>query len=382
LCLPAIVHRVFHRVLVPVLVPVLVALTPVAGFAQTPAATALPGPPSWLRPGVVLTYRAGQGSSSADGTSASGAGLNQIAVLHVDQQHVLAIAEVFATSPDTSGLTSLVAATVRIPAAESEYWMHPSILAVFARAKDQAVGVRRRKYTIGAVTYDALTLSRTTVRKDSDKTVTALSDVTYDLRSGLMIASELNSVTRLKTYEIESTLGYSLLAGVRVRKLPWTGAQGTTWNPPFRTLEVGTRTVVSSPGIGDMVGSTTFVVSVAQSGSDYVVYEFKEKSLRAGAGDSTTSSAGGPATLDLFWMPPDVLSGLRTGQQIDLDPTTKRRVYVASARADSVTITIEDSAQRIDVTYNATTGISMNTVIAKQSSVATTTTEMTVVGRS
>ena len=363
------------------------AISGVASATGTPAvATTSAGPPKWLRPGVVLSYSAGQSSSNSDGTSASGGGFNQITVLHVNQREVVAVAETFGTLPGVSSAASLLSEAVQLPATDGEYWKYPRVLAEYAAAKVPAVDVIRRKYTIGSVTYDALTLSSKTVRKEGEAIVTSQSVYTYDLTSGLLLAVSFDSVTMLKSLELQRSRGLTQLAGVRRRVLPWSGVaglntagSGADWKPPFRTLELVSRTVVSSPGLGDLNASASHVVSVRQQGPDYVLYSIKGKAQPGPEGGSTASAAGGQATLDLFWMPPRVLSGLRQGQQIDADPVTKRRVYVEAASRDAVTIVLDGGGQRIDVTYNPTTGIAMRTVLKQQNAVNTTTTEFTVV---
>ncbi len=169
-------------------------------------------------------------------------------------------------------------------------------------------------------------------------------------------------------------LGQVTLAGQRQLSLPWRDGRAPGWLASAHHLHfTGTFqteiTGASAPGIAAHAD-----ISLQDHFGRWSAY-----SLSGGVQGTIPTPVlrltGGDQIFDGLWLAPEALAELQDGQTLDTDPITGATISVAR---DSRTVTLTETGQRYQdsLTYSATDGRLIESVMQEQIGVATNLTQL------
>lgn len=344
-----------------------------AGSGGEDAAGDPNGPPTWVEPGMRLTFYAGAASvaqsrfawvedpngpwldpatgkryrrTDAPGgggaPSASGEGVVQFDVLAVDQDTVTVAQSMFARDFSSgkwlpmSTLGDVVTGGVLDGA-----WANPALLADLAAAPPDGLQVLFGPYPLGEKTYDAVSFVSSGTG--------AYQSYTYDTATGLLLAAttRTDGATSPISTQGESApkgntqLTATFFAGARQRAVPGMGGVNPSWVAGTDQIAFrGDYTFVNpvDPASANLTFPMSLTISLQHDGSEYLRYRSAAVVDMPGGQQSEAAGVTGPT--GPHWYDPAALEGLSAGQLLDTDPLTGERTVVAASDADSVSISV------------------------------------------
>lgn len=216
--------------------------------------------------------------------------------------------------------------------------------------------VLKGPYEVDGVTYDAISFA--------DTTPGAYSSFTYDLKTGLLIAATSNTTgppssggTRGNAY-----LTVSQLKGMRQRNLPGLNGKNPTWVDRTTKLQYTGKYNFTNP-MDPLSASYTFgldnTVTLTKGGKNWTpfsnVITVQAQGLQPIKGSGITTSSG------FYWVDPAALKNLKKNQQLDKDPVTGGVVTVQFVGTQSGTkvVTVVETIPGVitSATYDQTSGV-------------------------
>lgn len=316
---------------------------------------------------------------------AAAAGYTLVRVGYLDAQVAQLDQRLYLWDPGT-GIATYASALGLVSHAgcASDYWVHPDALRALPETLGGAVQVVRMPYTIGARTFDAVRIQTTTAKGHTVHV--------YDLASGLMLFHgartvggpvEVRPQDERQTFGEGSTQLVSLwIADARDVAIPWAGATPPAW--------VATVQRLAYQGTATMYTLTTAPVQLA------VAHEVTID--RRGAGwphgwthttqatlpglpptEGWSVGASGTASVGGWWIAPQALAALRSGQSIDAVAELGTTTSVTAADGRTVTLSEVGPAHRIDATYDAASGVLVHVTVVQSGALAQTVLEMALV---
>jgi hypothetical protein len=364
-------------------------------------------PPSWVKPGVRVTWY--MGSSSRQGAyvrpnpdgklkndrgdradlveagSSAGHGYTELTVLAMERGKVVCEARTYLL-PDgnPSGPATLVAATSSIGPAScfGEYWVNPDVLRKLVVSPPEGLNVGALKHTVDGEARDAAMIL---VKSDSGS-----SSWTYDLVSGVLLqASTRGSWKRgdggtMKdgtNISGEGTTGtVTMFRDYTQLDLPWLGMKKPDWVATQRRLEYDGGYTMVVPGAPEMPPLPLAQrLELVEHGADWATYKRRmvngPRSLLDGGGTGAGGIpvtpaeepfATGVGTVTPLWIPPAGLARLRVGQSLAKNRITEVEYTVVHNGPDGRGIEIcairaQNRLHVIDYVYDRRSGLAVHT---------------------
>jgi len=361
----------------------------IGGFQELQTAPA----PNWLRPGMRLSYYSAlanvpgtdeywqrdpngnwvdpqtgehyKKATPGQETAGAGNGYTQVTVVAMDQQQVVLEVRAYGY-PKYTGPLALISASsvVTIPGFGQDWWANPAVL---QRARNGTFGgltVLRMNHSMGGNTYPVLRIQFESTSLSNEFTGIGGELRTGSLKSRNVLAYDLNSgallfgATAAPTVKAVTYTECTLKSSRRV-SVPWAGQPAPAWLNQVRVLNYQGALQVPY-GARPVSAPISASFTVLQRGRDWAQFLFK--SALAGPIPSIPQTVQanlvtGSAQFGGLWVPPNGLQALRTGQILDQDPVTGFTVSVDRVDGDTVSISETNSIQRIDFTYQRSSGL-------------------------
>jgi hypothetical protein len=321
-----------------------------------PQASRMPAP-SWIRPGLRLTYYSGAASLAGSSTffwrdekggwvgqnpedkgkryqrggqsGMGGHGYTQVDVVALEKGMAALQVVSWGMTPGSAALAPLGATALAAPAgAPGGWWVHPNALRNLKKAGLRGVTVTRFKKNFQGRPVPVL---RIEYGKGRSRVV-----YSYDQASGVLLFTSSQAVSGEQAYTWageRTAVSQSGYRGARVVNIPWAGGGAPAWLARFSNMSGNGRNTVSQPGVGAMPFPLQFNMRVINRGPRWVMFDLNTQVQSGAAGMPSQNSQAilmsGAAQMGGIWIPPGPLNSLRTGQVIDQDPFTKVRVRVA-----------------------------------------------------
>lgn len=327
--------------------------------------------PRWLRPATRVTYSlvtATFGLTRED-TSSSGAGLLQYDVISQNRRNVAFLAT-FINTQIQGTLPVQLAHQVSIPGT-GDFWISPTVLDNAEAVASDSFLVTRMPMTVEGEQYDVVRMqSNTATNQGSGEEVWA-----FDVESGLLVFYRQALYGRDGSQTSGTT---ATLLGQRQIRLPWRNGtlpdwvkRGVNWQfAGSHVLDVG----VGNPVPLSMVSSTR----VTSVGALWSVHA-QSKSLQ-GQIPSTSETLNGPMQIfGAYWLPPEALDVLETGDILDQDPISDIEVSVAQANRQQIVMQATGPGHITQLYYNATTGQLIGIYSEEHTPTSTLTTSLEIV---
>ncbi len=344
--------------------------------------SAAQGPaPSWVKPGLRLTYYMavasvrGQGKdwkpdkdgglvdaqgnhwSGTDKLAVGGRGYIQHDVVGIDSSHVALQQSDYMLNLQEP-LTLLGSAGVLAPAGTGgELWVNPSVLKQLPHGMRAGFQIYRAPYHLGNAARDA-----EWIHQESSSGTTLF---IYDRSTGVLLhyasAGKPTPGPIRAPDEFENTsnvmMYQSTLADQRMLKLPWAGDDVSGWIAHAGTLHYQGVAMTSSPGFPNSAvrQNITDTITMQSHSGQWAVFA---ANLSAGrAGSSQTQLVEGNAQIGALWIAPQSLSHLQAGQEIDRDPVTSVVTRVGRpGRSEETVISTVGPTFQMDFHYDTAHG--------------------------
>jgi hypothetical protein len=352
------------------------------------------GPPSWVRPGLRLSFYGGSASIAessfqwvedpagdwqdpstgkryrrTDETgepngAGGGDGITQVDILAVDPATVVSSTATYPIDriSSTFGLSSLISGIDRADELAGVYVDPGSLGQVRSQDLGNGFQILRGPYSFAGATYDAVSLV------DTDPA--NYSSWTYDTATGILVASTTRTRGQQSPLaapgelppEGNTTLVVSRFLGSRQRDVP--GLQGTdpAWTDASPELAYsGTYTLSDPVATGGLTFTHPMTFTVDVGRSDTVWKPFTATGVVDVDGvpqSQQTTGVAGPS--GLYWVDPSALVSLVTGEVVDRDPVTGAVTSVSSidGGSDGTTVTIRSQMPGVgfELRYDESSG--------------------------
>ncbi len=300
--------------------------------------------PDWLRPGTRVTYRVLSASTAEteEDKSASGSGLMQYDLVHLDETTAVSSVKFWIESADGSAYApSFVMAGLGIPGA-GDYWVNPQALKNAEKAANDTMSVGRTTATIEGKAYQA---ARFQYQADNAEYVWM-----FEESSGLLI---FYRQAIGKADDTQRQLSTMSLVGRRQIRLPWREGTKPAWvRTGSRMNYMGTYTVRVGNGPATALAYTASM-RAKQVGDGWALYQVTTK--LAGQTDTAPERVTGALQLtDALWLPAQALKSLTSigAGVVDKDPATGVEIRVVRARSGGVTLRESGALHRTELTYD------------------------------
>lgn len=326
--------------------------------------------PPWVKEGVRIVYYCASGrmpgpaSFYRDETgdwvdkngirytqegATGGNGLSQLDVLAVDGSNAVVSFRNWSYAGGTGPLYPIGTNGQVFQPGESEWWINPAVLRELPTTPLGELKIVRGPYKIlrtGKV-FDNTVVIR------SEKPDSRIQHV-YDAETGMLL--HMDSSVR----ERDGSQGVGRIDFVALRsvRLPSLGTAPPDWFGRFSGLAYqGTRTV-EAPNIPVSTMPTASRATVLRKGGTWALLKIDASTqLPGGLTDSNqVQIVSGANQVGAFWIHPDVLRQLRTGQVLDQDETTGTRVAVGPVGNGMVVINETGQAHNYNFGYDLATG--------------------------
>ncbi len=331
------------------------------------------GVPSWVKPGLRITWYQGAASvaqssyswvedpngayvdaktgthyrrtdESGEGQGAGGGdGISQLDILGVQGSSITYQNILYGLDHATQTWTlgSSQSGTTSQPPTGA--WVDPATLAQLSQTAAGGILVLTGPYPVNGTTFNSVSV----VNSDP----TAYSSTTYDLATGLLLAATTSTAGAAQTVAApgqnapqgNTELTVTRLVGTRQMTLPGLGGSNPAWTTNGETLAYsGTWSFANpvDPSTAAMSAQATMSVQVAPvSGTGWANFSSKIDVQSSVAAGSSATGVTGPT--GLYWIDPAALAGLQTGATLDTDPVTGQVEAVKSADGSSVVIDSE-----------------------------------------
>lgn len=371
------------------------------------------GPPSWVKPGVRLTFYAASanipgvdsqivedengnliGSSGkkyreieVGGTA--GQGYVEVHVGYVDRQTAALDIRAYGKDIATGAIIILSTALGHIGPAHTggEYWIHPQLLLGIQQRLTPGQKILRMPYHLDGRTYKALRIQTTTGN--------GFAYHTYDLDTGVLLSAGGSamggSVPVLRGDAIvrgggtgSTFIGLMRFKSIRQLNLPWNGGAMPDWVGRTRSLTYeGTKTAnVTAAGVYSFPITARLIFQ--QTGPGWLKY-IQHGALIGPAGmppsEGQFERVVGTSQVGGLWIPPGVLRQLRPGQVLDQDQYSHMRLRVRGVDSSGVHLIEEGPRASRAYTYNIQNGMLVGYSDSKKLDMVTETNFLSLRGR-
>lgn len=357
---------------------------------QGPSILVLPqlraaGAPSWVKPGLRLTYRiqaatiAGTGAEwredengawvSADGrrwspyekSSSSGEGFLQVDVVAMGDGACALLASFYLLPrPGDAPRYSFSYPLIGYAANAGGFWVNPGELKKAKTTVSKKLQVLRMPYAHNGVKRDAVW-----IKAFSDR---GYALCVYDAQTGVLLhdalASEGKASPVIGPNEVSNTptttLSSGWLVAQRTVNYPWLGGDVSAWSSHPRTLRYTGATQVPAPGGPTVQLGQELIAKPLGSGKGWVRYSVVITTTNPAGIPPQTAPSETVSGLGHFggaYIPPVMLKSLTPGQELDFDPVTMAVVTVHSVTASQIVIASVSPAQTLLWGYDTATGL-------------------------
>ncbi len=325
----------------------------------------------------------GQQYSLNESPGLSGQGYIQLTIAAIDR--ATAAIETRQAGIDVgSGVVRAPTTTGQIVAADTggDYWIHPARLRQMAGAGTKDVSIRNTTCELRGRSYQAVQIR---VSNDSGFTQRI-----YDATSGVLLRLSSASTRGANAWVPDAggtaqmggggtILTEGWLIGTRQLKVPWIGLPAPAWVAKTRTLRYTGTQGAFVPGTGPLGFPLSVRISIRRTGPGWI--EFNESvEISSPYGQPPQQTEGtriaGTNQLGGFWIPPEALTRLQPGQQLDDDSVTRVRCTVEAVDAGRVTLLESGTEHQTRYVYDRQTGLLVAT--SQQQQVGATTAQMSV----
>ncbi|MHB9131605.1 MAG: hypothetical protein ACYDBB_11025 [Armatimonadota bacterium] len=238
------------------------------------------------------------------------------------------------------------------PAAGGDYWLHPTALKSAPAKSSGNVKILNMPYKIGNKTFQAV---RFQYEAENSRMV-----YVFDRQTGLLLHS--NSMVK---NDIRTMLTQNTLVDAREVKYPWAKAASPGWLSSVKSISGSGSYTVAIPYSPPMSVPMKVAMQMQARGDRWVRYRQTAVAVMpAGVPSSpeVRELVSGSAQCGGIWLPPAGLTGLKSGQVIDTDPTTGIKLSVANAAAlvdgrSAVIITEAGSGHTANYAYDKESGM-------------------------
>jgi hypothetical protein len=356
-----IMDQALHRSMLSLLLLVLIV---VPAFSQEQEL------PAFLKPGTRLIYEEGEsvvhgvGSHlvpSKDGKgwvdnkgnkwdvkdsrNSGGVGFLALDVVYVAPDLIAADGRSIMLVDPMNHLTQSVGATALTGNRQKlgQYWVHPSVLAGMADARQDGQVIHRLNHEANGKSYNAISIM--TVSPSSYESLI------YDLETGLLLSSSRSQkgdpvATNLGGGNVGQAQGatvvsHSRFIAARELNIPWANEPAPTWAVAGHQMEYqGGYSAIMGGGAGlpplpPLGMAVMFSFNQAANGC-VLAKMFTRRDIGSGmpAQESATDRCLGTAMLTPLWISPRVLAQLQPNQVIDEDMITRLRLSYAGAQGN------------------------------------------------
>ncbi len=342
--------------------------------------------PSWVRPGLRLTYYLMTGSLpgsvngwvpdeeglwrdregrtySTERRGHSSHGLVQATVAGMDSQTV-ALAEPFYlfNGEDTTPVLNRNMDMLVTPDTGGDFWMHPQRQVQLCQQQPwaqppvagQMVG-RLVNWTEAGQTYQATAITNL---GSANRTV-----YVYDRVSGrLLYLSRLTRSApdiRKPEMTLQDSVSYATFlrfVGVRQLSLPWIDASLPEWTQHVQSLSYRGQFTLQGPGMTPTPLSMASDFQIARRGQNWLLVNVRSM-MQGTVAPNETTGVSGPGSLPPLGIAPQILAGMRVGQEIDRDPQTGFVVRVSHTDAQGVILQSDGPLQSFTYVYDRQQGM-------------------------
>lgn len=341
------------------------------------------GKPSWLKPGMRLTYYAaaasvpgsfaslvpdpdgryrdpvtGQMLSEQAIPGASGHGYTEVTLAALDDQTAVLDIRSLGLNPANNNSRSLLTYSAKVAAPDdAEFWKHPGRLAELRNNPAAGIAIYRMRYPMNGRTFNAVRIN------------TKAASVVYDTDSGLLLFSSsvsvgasvwvLNGGASAGLGAGSTLLTQSRLLDVRQPAFPWTTAPPPTWFAQLHAIDLQGRVTIEVLSAGTVTLPIAGRIDLRGGGENWRSYRITTRITQTGGLPQIPTAldrASGPGSLGALGVDPQSLARLAPGRLLDDDRTTGMRTTVASADSQTVVIAEQGSGLSIAYEYDVRTG--------------------------
>lgn len=347
------------------------------------------GPPSWVKPGVRLTFYAASASIPGSYTelvedergnlidsttgkqysergipSAAGQGYLEVQICYVDSKTAALDIRAYGKDILTGAVIILSVALGHVGPAHTggEYWIHPRLLSNIPERLTPGQKILRMPYHLDGKTYRALRIQT--------KTSNGFAYHTYDLDTGVLLSSggsalgssvpTLGPGTTMMSGAGSNFIGLIRFKSMRQLKLPWVGGPTPDWVFRTRSLTYSGTKIANVVGAGVYSFPITATLSFQQTGPGWL--KFLQQGVLIGPSgmpptEGNTERIVGTSQVGGLWIPPNVLRQLRSNQVLDQDNFTHMQLSVKGLDTSGLHIIEEGPRTGRSYVYNLQNGM-------------------------
>ncbi|MFO0750288.1 MAG: hypothetical protein U1F43_32155, partial [Myxococcota bacterium] len=289
--------------------------------------------PSWIAPGVRVTYRS---AAAAAAGGASGAGVIQYDIAARDATQVLAYETMY--GDDGLGPYALATGAVRGYPGLGLFWIDPGVL-------------------VGAESLAGPDLSITRYDKTLDDD-TLVHVIRFQATGAGTTVWEFDSETGVLVFDSQTGNGganQTTLVDIRVLPLPWGSSRAPNWVRSGAELDYSGSKATTIPAAGTVQQPITIDIRVSAAGARWSLLTLA--STLNGASQGTGPGLTGEGQLvGGLWLPRSALAlNLGAPALVDTDPVTGAQVYFGKDQG-SIVIQRLTAASRTTWLYDPTLG--------------------------
>jgi hypothetical protein len=344
------------------------------GFGGGPVAQPNAGGlPSWVQPGVRLSWYAAAASvaqsryawvedpngewevpstgkryrrtdESGEGVGGgSGDGISQIDVIAVEGADVVLASNLY-TIDRTQAAQSFILGPIvgaKVPGTVVDgAWMHPALLQQYLSQQAAGILVLRGPYALNGRQYSAVSFV--------SNSGSAYTSYTYDAETGILLSATTSTAGATSPIAApgenppvgNSQLTITRFLGMRQRQVPGTGSAVPAFAARGGQLNYGGTyfwTNPVDPSSGAFQYPMTYQVQLSPGGGSWMAYRAQSvvQGFLGAQPEQTgvaTGNGGG------FWYDPGALAAMQQGQVLDQDPVTGEQAVVSAAQGNVIAI--------------------------------------------
>lgn len=278
----------------------------------------------------------------------------QVSVVALDRSvAAMEIRKYSLARPNSPSFASFFGGAVALPGAGGDLWLNPEVLRGAVGRSFPGLRVLRMPYVLSGVQYD-------TIRIQAEGSAWV-----YNAQTGILILS--NNSTKGPPIQgpalpTESREGMTLLTetvfmDARMPNIPWAFEPAPDWVRRYSFFQYTGSSALFVPGSPPLGGKVGTTLQRQYQGTTWV-----RQTQVQGPQTSQNIRVVGSGQFGGLWVSPSVVSQLRSGQTLDVDPITRVTVFVSQIGrtpqgGEFVTISEVNDAHRVDNSYDRATGI-------------------------
>jgi hypothetical protein len=344
------------------------------------------GAPEWTKPGVRISYlvrsatvpESSYGLTEADNgewedpitgkkykkeetVGGGGEGFAQLDIVAVGKTAVAVQGAMYLIAQPTQPPTLLKFLDngfIGAAAGPADYWVHPKLLADATQMHSPKFFVLKGNYNLEGKPIPSLCI----VTREPD----FYSSQAYDLKTGLLISSTINSRGKLAAVKlpgedaVRGNKSITTLRLISVRQLKGPGVDGKNpdWVARIKRMQYAGTVTVQIPGVPPVQGPAQLDVAIGKRGTNWARYttdlQFNIGGMPQRApGDGVVSLRGGS-----FWVDPVAFAKVEAGQVLDEDPVTRIKTSIGQVdRGNRFTVLVQGPGVASESMYDARTGM-------------------------